>query len=444
MGVGEQRGTGSTGEALRIRAAHEQRRARVPSLVLGTARGAEDVRVVATGMADVERGLTAGPGVAYRIGSITKTFTAALVLGLVDDGVLTLADRVEDHLPGTPLGAVTVRELLSHSGGVQREVPGDMWESMRGPDGGELVRRLRDAELVARPGQRWHYSNLGYAMLGQIVERTCGTACPALIDERLIKPLGLTTTVWSRPVEAAAGYRLDPYSERVHLEPEMDQGAVGVGGQLWSTAADLLTWGNALAGGAPAVVAPTVVDAMHTLQVMVDPSSWTLGWGLGLILDRRGDRVSAGHTGAMPGFLAALALDRPSGSVVVALSNASRGAAVGALAGELLDDLIDAVPRPAPADWSPASAVPAEVEELLGRWWSEADETVFTWRDGALHAQLVSASVSTETRFERLGRDAYRAVAGRFIGERMLVRRDATGMVEALVWATYPFTRAPR
>ncbi len=425
-----------------------QSEARVPSVVLAAARMGEVFGIGAAGGADVEDGLAASGQVPYRIGSVTKTFTAAVVLGLVGEGTLALDAPVGAYLTGTPFGEVPLRALLAHRGGVQREAPGDMWESMRGPDSATLRSSLPDAELVDRPGVRWHYSNLGYALLGLIVEEVTGEPCPAVIGRRLLVPLGLAGTTWQRPDGAARGYRVDPYADVVHLEPDMDQGAVGVGGQLWSTAADLLVWGDALCGAAPEVVAPEVVEAMHTLQVMVDRTGWTSGWGLGLILDRRDGRVLAGHTGAMPGFLAALSFDRGTRSVAVALSNATRGAAVGALAADLLDAVAECreMPAPAagPAPWVPLDDVPAELDGVLGRWWSEAAETVFIWRAGGLHAQLVGAPTASETRFERLDGDSYRAVAGRFTGERLGVRRDAAGVVAALEWATYPFTRTPR
>jgi CubicO group peptidase (beta-lactamase class C family) len=240
------------------------------------------------------------------------------------------------------------------------------------------------------------------------------------------------------------GYRVDPYADLVHVEPDMDQAAIGVGGQLWSSVPDLLAWGWALAGGAPDVVSRWVVESMHTLQVMVDTSTWTSGWGLGLILERRGERLRAGHTGAMPGFVSALSFDRDTGTVAVALSNATRGADVAAVAGELVDELATSASAPEPVSWSPMTHLPSELEGILGRWWSEADETVFTWRAGALYARLLSAPASAETRFERIGLDEFRAVAGRFTGERLTVSRDPAGNVSGLVWATYPFRRTPR
>jgi CubicO group peptidase (beta-lactamase class C family) len=384
---------------------------------------------------------------AYRVGSITKTFTAAVVLLVAERGALELDAPVGSYLDGTGFGRVPVRALLAHCGGLPREVPLDMWESMRGPDTKALRAAFGDVQAVDRPWARWHYSNLGYAVLGQVLEEVAGASCPELIDGELLGPLGLTGTVWSRPPKAAVGYRLDPYADRVHVEPVMDQGAIGVGGQLWSTAADLLRWGDALAGGAPDVLPEPVVESMNTVQVMVDRQAWTSAWGLGLILERRDGRVLAGHTGAMPGFLSALWVDRGSRSVAVALTNTTRGVAIADVAAEALDLVLAATPEPVGEPWRPAPPCPPELEGVLGRWWSEADETVFSWRADGLHAHLASAPTTSETRFApeaEPGGEVFRAVAGRMAGERLRIRRDGRGEVVGLEWATYPFTRSPR
>jgi CubicO group peptidase (beta-lactamase class C family) len=347
--------------------AREQQAHRMPSVVAGTARGGAVCDTVTAGVADAESGVPADPALPYRIGSITKTFTAVLVLDLVEQGRLQLDEPIGHYLPGTSFAEVPLRMLLAHAGGIQREVPVDMWSSMSGPDRDGLRSALAGVEAVDRPGARWHYSNLGYAALGQVVEEVTGKGCSDVIEGQLLTPLGMSATSWARPDAAAVGYRLSPYEDAVQREPDMDQGAIGVAGQLWSTVGDLLTWGDALAGGAPEVVAPAVVAAMHTVQVMVDPHAWSSAWGLGLILDRRGDRIVAGHTGAMPGFLAGLALDRATRSVAVVMANATRGLAAGRLATDIVLDLADTAAAPAQQAWTLAPPAPEALSGVLGR-----------------------------------------------------------------------------
>ena len=417
---------------------------RLPSLTVGLARAGRPLCLESAGLADVQERRAASGTVQYRIGSVTKTFTAALVLLLAERQVLDLDEPVDRYLPGTGVGRSRLRQLLAHTGGVQREAPLPMWSTMRGPDQEELIAALARAGTVGRPGERWHYSNLGYAILGQVVRRVTGSAGEDLITAELLTPLGLDCTTWKPTADRAVGYRQDPYLEGVlHREPDMDQGEIGVAGQLWSTAEDLLGWGHALAGGVPDVLPPQVTAAMHTPQALVDPEHWDQAWGLGLILDRRGERVLSGHTGGMPGFGAALCLDRRSGVVVVAFANVTRGIALNELCQEVLDHAADRLPAEPPSERPPTLYQPtALLTGVLGRWWSESEETVFSWRDGALRAQPAGREESTATTFSHEGADRYRALTGRLRGEWLLVKRDERGDVVELEWATYPYRRS--
>jgi hypothetical protein len=103
------------------------------------------------------------------------------------------------------------------------------------------------------------------------------------------------------------------------------------------------------------------------------------------------------------------------------------------------------VERDAEADvWRPGPACPPDIEPLLGRWWCEAEETVFTWRDGAMWAHLDALPDTSRTRFELVGADRFRVVEGRLRGEYLTVDRAPDGQIRELTWATYPYTRGPR
>ncbi|WP_194853162.1 serine hydrolase [Nocardia sp. SYP-A9097] len=424
------------------RVARDQRDNRLPSLAVAVGVDAVQLAEASVGYADVDNQVWADSATPYRIGSITKTFTAALTLSLCQGGELALDSRVDRYLPGTRFGHLPLSTLLSHSSGLQREVPGDMWTTMQGPSASELYDAFDHVELVAEPGHRWHYSNLGYAVIGQIIERVTGSPCEALIDQRLLNPLDLARTTWKPSEDAAVGYRLDPYADRMHREPAMDQATVGVGGQLWSTSEDLLRWGHALCGGEPDIVTPTVVEAMHRLQIMVDTTSWGRGWGLGLILERHGDRVLSGHTGAMPGFQSAISLDRTTKTVVAALTNVTRGIALNELTSDVVFEAIEARPASLRPAWQPAPPCPEELHDVLGSWWTESDETILRWCGDGLHAHLVSSPATTDTRFVKEAPGKYRAIIGRLQGELLIVTRTPDGI--ELRWATYPLTRTPR
>ena len=142
---------------------------RVPSLVAAVVRDGDLVHV--TGAGDLP---TTNPDMQYRIGSISKTFTAALVLALRDEGRLALDDPLEAYLPGTPVGGVSLRQLLGHVGGVQREPDGDWWERSPGSTLDALLAGLHPEKLAHPPLHTFHYSNLAYGLLGAVVAPDSG------------------------------------------------------------------------------------------------------------------------------------------------------------------------------------------------------------------------------------------------------------------------------
>ena len=105
---------------------------------------------------------------------------------LVDEGKLELDDRLEQHLPGVAHGAPTLRRMLAHASGLQREPPGEIWETLVFPGEEELLERLGEAEQVLGAGQAWHYSNLAYALLGHVVARIVGTPFREHIERRFL------------------------------------------------------------------------------------------------------------------------------------------------------------------------------------------------------------------------------------------------------------------
>src|SRR5690606_27953087 len=130
----------------------------------------------------------------FRIGSVTKTFTAVLVMQARDDGLLDLDDPIGRFLDVPAHGEATVRRLLSHTSGLQREPYGDVWDNLRTPDVARLLADLARAERVLPPARRFHYSNLAMALLGQAVARLRGGTWAEVVQDRILAPLGLTHT----------------------------------------------------------------------------------------------------------------------------------------------------------------------------------------------------------------------------------------------------------
>ena len=413
---------------------------RIPSVAAAVVRDGEIVFSDAVGIA--EPGREATPDDQYRIGSISKTFCAAAVMQLRDEGALALDDPLTAYVPESGEGP-TIRRLLSHSSGLEREPKGEIWETMKPPTRDEFLGQLSEVENVLEPGRRFHYSNLAFALLGEVVRRVAGKSFEDYADERILRPLGMARTTWRAVAPAAKGYFVDPYTERLLSEADMEPGATQSVGGLWSTVGDLARWAAFLADPDPAVLRRETVDEMASVQVMAD-ERWTLGNGLGLQLFREGERVYAGHGGAMPGFLAGLAVLRSEKAGAAVLTNTSAGARPDSLAMSLVAKSLELDP-PAPELWTPQAEAPEPLRPLLGRWWSEGHEFVFFCCDGSLHARLDPPVAGSEPAvFEPAGDDRFRTVAGRENGEWLRVVRDGQGAVTKLYWATYAFTRDPQ
>lgn len=390
----------------------------------------------------------------FRIGSVTKTFTAVLVMQARDDGLLDLDDPIATHLDVPAHGTATIRRLLSHTAGFQREPHGDVWDVLAAPDDAALLADLARTERVLPNNRRYHYSNLALAVLGQLVATLRGGTWAAVLQERILTPLGLDSTGTEPTADAAVGYLVDAYSDAARPEPRLHMGGASPAAQLWSTAADMARWAAFLTGpeivdpGALVLAAETV-DEMRWPQTTTDETLWAGGFGLGLILEPQGRRVMhVGHDGAMPGFLAGVYGRRggegnPGALGAAVLASSGTATEIIELAHELLAITVDADPaeiRP----WRPGRAAPEAYRSVLGPWWGEGFAHVFSWHDGALQARGADTPADKPPSiFEPLPDqpDLLRTVSGREAGELLRLTRDADGTVIRMHWATYRFTR---
>jgi len=423
--------------------AERQVESRIPGLLAGVVRDGALVWHAGIGAADVDRpDVRPTPDTQYAVGSITKTFTATLVMGLRDEGKLDLDDRLSDFIAGTKHATLTIRRMLAHASGLQREPVGDIWDNLDHPDTDALLKGLEEAEQVLPPRAHWHYSNLAYALLGEVVARVDQRPWAESLRERILEPLGMRRTTPAPEGDAAVGYLTDPFTDSVHVQPLTDLKASAPAGTLWSTLGDLARWAGFLAAGDDRVLKPDTVAEMAQVQIMADPLTWQLGWGLGLELLRRGDRVLVGHTGGMPGFLTAIAVERESKTGAIVLANALAGFDPGATACHLATCVLERSPEP-PEPWRPGPPVPDDLRPLIGRWWSEGTPFEFFVRDATLHARVESApKTQPPAVFQRIDDTTFRTVSGRERGELLRLTYDGDA-VTVMHWATYRVTREP-
>ncbi|MFI6447125.1 serine hydrolase domain-containing protein [Kitasatospora sp. NPDC050543] len=278
----------------------------------------QDGRVLwrdAAGAADLASGAPASADGRFRIGSVTKTFVATVVLQLVAEHRLALDDPIERHLPGVVPngGAITVRQLLNHTSGlfnytedpsfalddesaVRDWLKSGRWTAYR-PQ--QLVTLATGHAPYFAPGQGWHYSNTNYILAGMLIQRTTGRSWAEEVERRIIRPLGLKST--SMPVNSpfvpgphAHGYfKLpDGPADATLLNPSMG-GSAGAG---ISTTADLTRFNAALLGGR--LLRPAELAEMKR-TVEAGPG---YAYGLGLIRYRTSCGELWGHTGGIPGY----------------------------------------------------------------------------------------------------------------------------------------------
>ena len=416
-----------------------QRDGRLPSVAAGVVRQGSLVWHGAVGTLDGRvGGEPADDDTQYRMGSITKTFVAVAVMRLRDAGRLELTDRFEDHVPGSPLGTATVEQLLTHAGGVQSETPGPWWE--RTPGGGWDALVASPVTLRFRAGRRFHYSNVGYAALGRLLEAHHGRGWLDVVRDDLLGPLGMTRTTARPSGRAARGLAVHPFADVLLPEPEHDGGAMAPAGQLWTTVRDLSRWAAFLAGDtAGLLAADTLEEMLEPHHVDDEPGqAWTTAHGLGWqVWNIDGERY-AGHGGSMPGFLAGLRVRRDGGDGVVTVTNTTSTPAMRTLGADLLAALSEDEPAPV-RPWS-ASGDPATLD-LVGTWhWGPSTE-VARIEGGRL--VLGEPGERRGSRFAPVGPDEWVGLDGYYAGEPLRVVRHDDGSVSHLDLASFRFTRTP-
>ena len=348
----------------------------------------------AAGLLSTATEVEATPDSVFQIGSITKVWTASLVLQLVDDGLVELDGPVRRYLPEFRLGdeeaaaAITVRQLLSHTAGFEGDV---FTDTGRGDDCVEkFVATLGDLDQLFPPGQQFSYNNAGYSVLGRLVEVLRGKAYDDCLRDHLIAPLGLGTAS-PGPYEAilhrvAVGHlRPEPGAEQVPAPVwSLVRSNGPAGSTLAMSARDLLGFARMHLDGGTApdgtvVLARGTVAAMQEEQVRL-PALRVLGdaWGLGWELydaDTFGGTRVVGHDGNTIGQASFLRVLPEQGIAVALLTNGGNPYGlfhdvVGHVLQELVGTPLPALPAP------PAEPVPVDVARVLGTYANLSAEIV--------------------------------------------------------------------
>ena len=309
----------------------------IPGLAIGVVYGQELIWAKGYGMSDLDAGVPMTPSTLFRIGSVTKVFTATAILQLRDAGKLELTDPISEHLSGFSVHdpfadapPITVWNLLTHTSGLPREAAVPYWTDHVFPDRDGLLAAAATQTLLFPPGTRYHYSNLGVSLLGAIIEEVSGERYPDYIEAHILTPLGMTRSLVDPDTGtvdeqlATAYMRRQPDGSRQIMQYYETRGMAAMG-SIVSSVEDMARFAalNLQAGVSTAdaaVLSTATLNEMHRPQ-WVYPD-WSGAMGLGFRIAPRDGVDTVSHGGWIGDHRTHLLLVPSSRVGVIAMVNA--------------------------------------------------------------------------------------------------------------------------
>jgi CubicO group peptidase (beta-lactamase class C family) len=280
----------------------------------------------AYGMADLELGVSLEPDMVFRIGSMTKQFTAVAILMLMEQGKLALADPITKFLPDYPTQGktITVEHLLTHTSGIQSYTDMASWLPLMRKDLSltELINLFKDQPMQFAPGERWRYNNSGFILLGAIIEKVTGTTYETFVKKNIFDPLGLKHTTYGSVTRVIPrripGY--GPGANNTFLNAEyISMTQPYAAGSLLSSVDDLAAWNMALLSGK--LIKRETLERAWTPYKLNDGTStrYGFGWAVGAYEGHR----TIEHGGGIPGFTSSGILFPEDRLCVIMLTNST-------------------------------------------------------------------------------------------------------------------------
>lgn len=301
----------------------EMQAQQIPGLSLAVIDNGEIVLARGYGLANVEHQVPVKAETIFQSGSMGKQFTATAVMMLVEEGKLSLDDKIAKYFTDGPesWNKITVRHLLTHTSGMT-DYPDD-FDLRRDYTEDELVQRIKTIPLAFQPGEKWSYSNLAYVMLGVLIHKVSGKFYGDFLQERVFKPLGMTTArVISEDdivPNRAAGYRVanGQLKNQNWVSPSLNTTADGA---LYLTVYDMAKWDAALYTGK--LLKRASLEAMWTPVKLNDGKThpYGFGWALGEV---RGHHIVE-HGGSWQGFKSQISRYVDDKLTVVVFANQAR------------------------------------------------------------------------------------------------------------------------
>jgi CubicO group peptidase (beta-lactamase class C family) len=378
----------------------------VAGISLVVARRGRIIHSAGYGFADLENRLPASEVTVYRVGSITKQFTAAAIVRLVEEGRLELDAPIGRYLPDFPPPArqATIESLLNHTSGIKNYTTmQSCWETMAlemTPE--QLVGVFRDQPVDFAPGTRFSYSNSGYAVLGLLIERVSGTPFGGYLQEHLFSRLGLPSTSYCDDQQLtpnrARGYKIldGEFVNAAHVSMSQAYAA----GAVCSSALDLARWFEALKEGA--VVSPSSFVRMTQPGKLVDGSELEYGFGLAVSYLQGRRRIS--HVGGTLGFSSQISHFDEDDVTIVVLTN-TEGANAASIETEIARLVLGLGERSS----SDILLAPVELARYAGRYDLGLTTVQLSAVEGRLQAEIDTPGLEGRYRLLYQGGDSFLA-----------------------------------
>ena len=299
----------------------EMEQRRIPGLSIAVMKDGKIIKAQGYGFSNLEHQVPAKPETIYQSGSVGKQFTATAVMMLVEEGKINLDDPITKYFPEGPpaWNAVKVRHLLSHTGGISNKLY-DQMNMREDITEEEILKKIAALPLDFTPGEKWNYSNPGYVLLGILIHKVSGQFYGDFLQERIFKPLGMTTSRIINEADIipnrAAGYILEKgeLKNQKWVAPMVNTTADG---SLYFTVLDLAKWDAALY--TDKLLKPESLDQMWTPTKLNDGKFEQYGFGWGF--DEIRDHKIIGHGGSWQGFTTYIARYVDDKLTVVVLTN---------------------------------------------------------------------------------------------------------------------------
>jgi CubicO group peptidase (beta-lactamase class C family) len=374
----------------------------LPGAAIALVQGSQVLTAI-TGVTNIRTGSPVVRETLFAAGSVTKVFTASLMMTYVDAGLVDLDAPVVRYLPDFTLQdkaksrLVTVRMLLDHTGGLPGNCMFDLPKSQHMV--AEIVARLASMPFNSEPGTLWSYSNAGMVVLGRIAEVLSGTTFDEALTARILRPLGLHATADTNEMilhSVAVGHLVDMTTGATQVVPrfQLDLSNSPAGATLVCDIAAMVEFARmhlrgGLGSNGTRVLSAASVAAMQTAQA---PMPWGLGYdqmGLGWTIRRSGGHTVVSHTGANAGAHSSLAVVPDQQGAIAVLTNGTTGAAVHAkLTAELLQESFGV--GPAVPVTAPATPVTVDLDRYTGVFVADDGQATFTVEDSRLRLEVVA------------------------------------------------------